>query len=99
MGEEDIHMGGSGSSSSTPMLSKSLRDFDVAAHFDTHPSLLSQKANRPRLRQLETGSFADQSVLQGEAREAYRQLYPRQERAKRLACVREELELRKHLRS
>eukprot|EP00435_Cladocopium_sp_Y103_P033809 s142_g8.t1 len=48
--EEPQKPGGS-SSSSTP---KKLKDFDVAGYFDTHPALLKRKANRLRLKQLQT---------------------------------------------
>jgi len=74
-----------------------LKEFDVAAHFDTHPSLLGRKANRPRLKQLETGNFAD--ATEPAAKEAYHELYQRQERAKKLGKIRHELELRANLRT
>lgn len=76
-----------------------LKEFDVAKHFDTHPALLKRKANRPRLKQLESRAFADVSATEDETRQAYRDLVARQERAKRLRVVREELELRTHLRA
>lgn len=73
-----------------------LEDFDVAAHFDTHPALMGARANRPRLSQLEKSAFAASD--QSDPREAYRELFGRQERAKKLGRVREELDLRNHLR-
>eukprot|EP00434_Breviolum_minutum_P002309 symbB.v1.2.002038.t3/scaffold105.1/size328853/4 len=50
--EEPVESAGSKSSSSSSK--KKLKDFDVAKYFDTHPSLLKRKANRLRVKQLET---------------------------------------------
>eukprot|EP00928_Gymnodinium_smaydae_P071701 TRINITY_DN55207_c0_g1_i1.p1 TRINITY_DN55207_c0_g1~~TRINITY_DN55207_c0_g1_i1.p1 ORF type:complete len:278 (-),score=64.33 TRINITY_DN55207_c0_g1_i1:85-858(-) len=77
---------------------RKLKDFDVAAHFDTHPALLKRKANRLRLDQLQTASFADSQAVEQGTRAAYRELLQRQERSKKLGRVREELEQRQHLR-
>lgn len=71
-----------------------LTDFDVAGYFDTHPSLLGKRANRLRLSQLEKASFSEAADNQ-----AYKELFSRQERAKKLSRVREELDLRQHLRA
>lgn len=78
--------------------SRGLKTFDVAAHFDTHPALLSRKANRLTKQQLETQTFADSDELDLEKRQAYRELLHRQERAQKLGRVREDLERRQHLR-
>jgi len=103
--EDDVASGGgnivvSSSSSSLPGASGGgLKDYNVAAHFDTHPALLPHKANRLHIRQLETGVFADRAALQSEGRHQYKQLLHRQERGKKLRRVREELELRNNLRT
>lgn len=73
-----------------------LEDFDVAGHFDTHPALLGRRANRLRLSQLEKGNFADPAKG---SNEAYRELFARQERAKKLGRVRQELDIRQQLRT
>jgi len=70
----------------------------VAKYFDTHPALLGRKANRPRLKQLESRAFADALDTEHSTRQAYRELFARQERVKALKAVREELELKNHLR-
>lgn len=96
--------GHSASSSSAPAVAPSvkvhkkrkLQDYDVAAHFGTHPSLVGKRSNRLRLEQLEKRAFAEPSNVNAQA---YRELYSRQERAKKLGRVREELELRSHLRT
>eukprot|EP00929_Paragymnodinium_shiwhaense_P108590 TRINITY_DN74904_c0_g1_i1.p1 TRINITY_DN74904_c0_g1~~TRINITY_DN74904_c0_g1_i1.p1 ORF type:complete len:272 (-),score=70.37 TRINITY_DN74904_c0_g1_i1:117-932(-) len=76
-----------------------LRDFDVAAHLDTHPDLLGKKANRPRMKQLETGAFAERrGEADFETRQEYKELFHLQQRSKALKRVREELETRKNLR-
>jgi len=76
---------------------KKSEDFD-AAHFDTHPALLTRRANRLRLAQLETQSLANRTELMKECKAAYSELLQRQERAKKLRRVREEMELRTHMR-
>jgi len=75
---------------------RKLQDYDVAAHFGTHPSLVGRRSNRLRLDQLEKGAFTEPSYVNAQA---YRELYSRQERAKKLGRVREELDLRSHLRT
>jgi len=75
---------------------KRLKDYDVAAHFGTHPALMGKRSNRPRLDQLEKKSFADPSNTSAQG---YKELYSRQERCKKLGRVREELDLRQHLRT
>jgi len=75
---------------------RKLEDFDVAAHFDTRPELLGRRSNRLRMSQLEKGVFAETSQTSGQG---YRELFGRQERAKRLTRVREELDLRANLRT
>lgn len=95
--EEDNASGNSTRCSATKRLKK-LKSFNVATHLDTHPELLKVRANRPRLKQLETKVFADRTSLEAETKQAYKELFARQERAKRLSAVREELELRSHLR-
>eukprot|EP00931_Biecheleriopsis_adriatica_P076041 TRINITY_DN49796_c0_g1_i1.p1 TRINITY_DN49796_c0_g1~~TRINITY_DN49796_c0_g1_i1.p1 ORF type:complete len:288 (-),score=85.61 TRINITY_DN49796_c0_g1_i1:58-855(-) len=100
--DDDGAAGGSTSSSSQKRAKDKkggLKDFDVAAHFDTHPSLLGRKANRPRLKQLETDNFLASGAHELAAKEAYHELLERQERAKKLGKVREELELRKNMRT
>mmetsp|Transcript_34835 Transcript_34835/g.97732 ORF Transcript_34835/g.97732 Transcript_34835/m.97732 type:complete len:269 (-) Transcript_34835:22-828(-) len=77
---------------------RQLDGFDVAAHFDTHPLLLGKKANRPRLQQLAVGTFAERAEVDAGTKASYRELLHRQERAKKLKRVREELELRENLR-
>lgn len=79
-------------------LKRKLQDYDVAAHFDTHPALLGKKGNRLTLKQLETGKFADPEEMGVGAQQAYRALFGRQERAKKLEKIRTELEMRKHCR-
>jgi len=78
---------------------KALQDFDVAAYFDTHPELLSQKANRLKLKQLEAQQLQDTTEVEQDCVEAYRKLLGLQERSKQLRKIREELELRTQLRS
>jgi len=85
--------------SRAPVKKRKLEDFDVAAHLDTHPSLLGRKANRLRSSQLQKKSLTDEHDLSEETRKAYRELVHRQSRAKNLRKVREELEMRNHLRS
>jgi len=77
---------------------KVLQNFDVAAYFDTHPDLLSQKANRLKLKQLEAKELQDTTEVEKDNVEAYRKLLGLQERSKQLRKVREELELRSQLR-
>merc|ERR1712028_260002 len=72
-----------------------LEEFDVAGYFDTHPALLGKRANRLRLSQLEKVAFADSETNS----QAYRELFARQERGKRLGLVKQELDLRSCLRS
>mmetsp|Transcript_30129 Transcript_30129/g.48589 ORF Transcript_30129/g.48589 Transcript_30129/m.48589 type:complete len:256 (-) Transcript_30129:70-837(-) len=79
-----------------PRKKRKLEDFDVAAHFDTRPELLGRRSNRLRTSQLETGNFAEPSQASAQG---YRELLSRQERLKRLTRVREELDLRAHLRT
>jgi len=77
-----------------------LQDFDIAGHLDTHPALLKRKANRLRRRQLDTASLsAPAGATAAAAQGAYRELLHRSARAKKLGRVREELELRQHLRT
>lgn len=77
----------------------SLKEFDVATYLDTHHSLLGRKANRPTRKQLETGTFAAQTEEGEEAtRRSYRELLHRQERAKKLGQVREQLDQRQDMR-
>jgi len=78
---------------------KNLKGFDVASYFDTHPDLLDRKANRPRLKQLQTASFVDTAEQDAAVKEAYHELVERQERAKKLGKVRAELEQRSNLRT
>lgn len=110
--DDDIAGTGAASSSSAPASKKKgvksikavkkngrqLKNFDVAAHLDTHQSLLGCKANRPRMRQLDTHDFSDKKELEAEKAEAYKELLQRQERAKSLRTVREELEYRSNIR-
>jgi len=101
--EDDLQKGSCASSSSAPSgkkrsLAKSLQNYDVAAHFDTHPELLGRTSNRLRKKQLETQAFADAAELSQGSRGNYRKLLHQQERAKRLELVRGELELRHNLR-
>lgn len=79
--------------------SRKLKDFDVAEHLDTHPALLGKKANRLRKEQLETARLSEPSALDPASKEAYKELLRRQGRAEKLGRVREELELRTHLRT
>merc|ERR1712224_655522 len=96
--------GAPSSSSVTPApTAESLRHFDVAGYFDTHPALLGRKANRPTRHQLESGAFTagdeeEQAAIDHAARRSYRELLHRQERAQKLGLVRQELELRQHMR-
>lgn len=107
--EADVQRGGSSSSSRAPVepgsdggaggkAKKKLKDFDVAAFFDTHPALLHRKANRPRVKQLETTKFADHEEAGEAVQQSYHELIQRQERVKKLKRVRQELELRQHMR-
>lgn len=83
-------------------LKRRLKDFDVAAYFDTHPALLSQKSNRLRLGQLKTEPLVkskSEEAIKDAQISAYKELFGRQERAKKLRRVREELELRANLRT
>merc|ERR1712146_376023 len=73
-----------------------LQDYDVAAHFGTHAALLGKRSNRLRLDQLEKKGFTEPSR---ENAQAYKELFGRQERAQKLGRVREELELRQHMRT
>lgn len=86
----------SSSSSSSKSTGKTLKDFNLAEYFDTHPMLLQRKANRLRLKQLETKLLTQPEPMA--AKEAYHELFQLQERAKKLKKVREELELRTNLR-
>mmetsp|Transcript_35987 Transcript_35987/g.66998 ORF Transcript_35987/g.66998 Transcript_35987/m.66998 type:complete len:262 (-) Transcript_35987:7-792(-) len=96
--EDDLGGGKSASSSSSAQQKKSKRlaDFSVAEYFDTHPALLKRKANRLRLKQLETRQLSQPEPRA--AKEAYHELLQLQERSKKLRNVREELELRTNLR-
>lgn len=102
--EDDLQKGSCAPSSSAPSggkkrsVAKALRDYDVAAHFDTHPELLGRKSNRLRKKQLETHVFADSAELSQGSKMTYRRVLHQQERAKRLELVRGELELRHNLR-
>mmetsp|Transcript_85417 Transcript_85417/g.169435 ORF Transcript_85417/g.169435 Transcript_85417/m.169435 type:complete len:274 (-) Transcript_85417:111-932(-) len=77
---------------------KALQNFNVAAYFDTHPELVSQKANRLRLKQLEAKELQDTTEVEQDSVEAYRKLLQLQERTKRLRKIREELTLRAQMR-
>jgi U3 small nucleolar RNA-associated protein 11 len=88
----------SGATTSKPRR-RDLAQYDLAAHFNTHPSLLAKKSNRLTLKQLESGKFADRKELDRDTHRSYKDLFERQERAKKLARVRGELELRNHLRT
>lgn len=90
---EEPQKPGRSSSSSTP---KKLKDFDVAGYFETHPALLKRKANRLRLKQLQTKEI--KAVEDAGTKAAYHELLQLQERSKKLTRVREELEQRSHLR-
>jgi len=76
-----------------------LKDYDLAEHFDTHPSLLKCSWNRPLKKQLETMDLNFNYRLATKNRVAYDELLQRTNRMKRLRRVREELELRRHLAS
>ncbi|CAE7560244.1 unnamed protein product [Symbiodinium pilosum] len=52
--EDELRDGGNSGSSSSQHSKRSLKGFNVAEYFDTHPALLTRKANRLRLKQLET---------------------------------------------
>eukprot|EP00930_Biecheleria_cincta_P082202 TRINITY_DN71979_c0_g1_i1.p1 TRINITY_DN71979_c0_g1~~TRINITY_DN71979_c0_g1_i1.p1 ORF type:complete len:274 (-),score=68.88 TRINITY_DN71979_c0_g1_i1:23-814(-) len=99
--DDDIAQAG-GSRSSGSRLGKvkknTLKNFDLAAHLDTHPDLLEHKTNRPRLKQLDTFSYSDSAEHDAANKEAYHELLERQERAKKLTKVRMELEQRSNLR-
>merc|ERR1712137_1471373 len=70
--EDDIaQVGGSSSSGSRSgkAKKKSLKNFDLAAHLDTHPDLLESKTNRPRLKQLDSFSYSDSVELDAASKE------------------------------
>merc|ERR1712238_286585 len=105
MGDEDEleGAGASGGAKSTASSSRptkatkrKLEAFDVADYLDTHPALLgsTSSSNRLRRRQLETAKLTDQGKLERGEKAAYKELFHRQERAKRLTKVREALELK-----
>lgn len=77
---------------------RKMEDFDIAAHLDTRPDMLSQKSNRLRNKQLETYTPKDSAEIERARKHAYKDLEHRQERAKKLGRVRAELELRQTLR-
>lgn len=83
---------------SAPSKRQRLQDFDVASFLETHPALLGKKANRLRVKQLETIKLRDTSAQEKDALEAYNELLQRQERARQLRKVREEMELRHNLK-
>jgi len=92
--DDDLRSATASSSSGGVRIKDKLKSFDVAGYFETHPALLAKKSNRLRLKQLETHKFADKSELDRAERVAYRELFHRQERTKKLIGVREQLEFR-----
>lgn len=86
-----------GSSVRPGSVRRGLQDVDLADYFDTHPDLLSRKANRPRMQQLEKEFFPSEASHK-QSIGAYSQLLQRQERVKKLVNVRERLEFRQQMR-
>lgn len=95
---QNVAASSSGRSSIRAPKRKTLDNFDVAEHLDTVPEMLGCQANRLRKKQLETAKLSDPSKMQKDTQESYKVLFHYQERAKKLRKVREELELRTHLR-
>lgn len=78
------------------------KSFDIAAHFDTVPELVSRKYNRPRIETLKNGVIQTPGVetlkkLERQRQRCYEELRERIEREKKMKLVSEELELQKHL--
>lgn len=99
----ELRNAGGGSSSSSSSRSRgheALKNFDLAAHFDTYPELLARTSNRPR-----KATFAKQRLKSSSLDEAgvgavsaYRGLLQRQERSQKLRKVVEEFQLRTQLK-
>jgi U3 small nucleolar RNA-associated protein 11 len=83
---------------------KEREDFDAAEYFDTHPSLLGRKFNRPKMEDLTDSSFikvkADKVDFDGIAKErekTYQQSVVHLRRLEKLKNVEAEMSLKKHL--
>lgn len=81
---------------------KEAKNFDVAKHFNTHPSLLNRNYNRPTMEMLQKGllSNADEETLQSisdEKKKKYKELKKRIEREKELNVISQKMEVKKQL--
>lgn len=81
---------------------KDLKDFDVAERLDTHPSLLGNRINRLRIKDLEEKNIetVDKSVMKKlveQKKKTYKELSKRIERERELGVVQQKLEMKRHL--
>lgn len=77
------------------------KNFDVAKHLGTHPSLLQRRINRLKLQDLEKMpvNFDEESAkkLVQQKKKMYLQLAKRVEREKELGIIQQKLEMKRHL--
>lgn len=98
----DATNGGVALSGAAPTRRRKLKDLGVLTHPGADPALLRRRLGGPlRALELEPGALNPSAAIElsHEARASYRELLQRQERLKRLTNVREELELRRHMRT
>lgn len=73
---------------------KEAKNFDLAKHLNTHPSLVNRRYNRPRLEDLEKISVPEVNVKNYKK---YTELEKRMKRAQELTIVQRKLELKRHV--
>lgn len=81
------------------------KNFNLAEHLDTHPSLVGRAYNRPRLSQLKAGQFsrpvdADQLLeVKKDTLKAYKELNQRINREEQLGVLQRKMELKSLMRA
>jgi len=85
--------------------SEEKRNFNLAEHLDTHPSLVGRSYNRPRLTQLKSGQFS-RSMSESQLKEvkkdtlkAYKELEQRINREEQLGVLQRKMELKSMMRA
>merc|ERR1719204_2876629 len=83
---------------------KEVKNFDLAKHLDTHPSLLARSSNRLKLSDLASDKLADVDLetltgIEKKQAKAYKELQQRIDRERALAVVQEKMEAKKYLQN
>jgi len=83
---------------------KEVKNFDLAKHLDTHPSLLARSSNRLKLSDLASNKLADVDLetlagIEKKQAKAYKELQQRIDRERALAVVQEKMEAKKYLQN